>query len=134
MVTIREILLFSSSTEDYDKNATEKIIEVILPYMPSDWKDWKVEDLQPKQLLGDPPDPRLTNKLRFAIPTSAIASAFALTELSEKTYRNIKMKLISWPFTRTLVYAPYSLATKIHGDNIDNWLEVVKSMKPMLIS
>lgn len=100
--------------------------------MTLDWKDWRI-DFQPHQLLGDPPDSKLINKLRYAIPTSSIASAFGLTELSEKTYRSIKFKMLNWPFTRTLIYAPYSTATKIHGDNTDNWLKVVKTMKPLLL-
>ncbi|KOB76220.1 Permease YjgP/YjgQ family protein [Operophtera brumata] len=134
MVIIRDILLFSSATENYEKNIIERILETISPYITPDWKDWRIEDFQPHQLLGDPPDTKLINKLRYAIPTSSIASAFGLTELSEKTYRVIKLKMLNWPLTRTLIYSPYSISAKIHGDNIDNWLKVVKTMKPLLLS
>lgn len=118
-----------------DKNdVLRQINEVVTPFMPEHWKSWEVQDFTPEQLLGDPPDPKIVNKLRFAVPTLALAQAFGLSDLSEKTYKRLKLKLMCWPFSRALIYAPHSLAVQIHGDNVDQFLEAAKRMKLKLWS
>ncbi|XP_061713461.1 uncharacterized protein LOC133522224 [Cydia pomonella] len=134
MPTIREVLLLTGTTASTSKDPIDKLHDAILPFMPLDWKDWQIEDVNIQELIGDPPDPKIINKLRYAIPTADIAAAFSLKELSEKTYKSIKLKMLEWPFTRALIYAPYSLAVKIHGNNVENVLNAIRMMKPHLRS
>ncbi|KOB79363.1 putative transposon Ty3-I Gag-Pol polyprotein, partial [Operophtera brumata] len=131
MPSIQELQLVTAG----DKNGVlSQINEEVAPFMPELWKSWEVQDFTPEQLLGDPPDPKILNKLRFAVPTLALAQAFGLSDLSEKTYKSLKLKLMCWPFTRALIYAPHSLAMRIHGDKMDQFLEAAKRIKPRLWS
>lgn len=61
-----------------DAKALETIVAGMTTIMPEDWKEWKIHNLESEDLLGDPPDPKIVNKLRFAIPTGTIISAFGL--------------------------------------------------------
>lgn len=132
--TIREILLHTATTASTAKDVVDQMHDAVLPFMPPEWKDWQIEDINIRELVGDPPDPKIINKLRYAIPTADIAAAFKLKELSEKTYKSIKLKMLDWPFTSALIYAPFALAAKIHGKNVENLLNVVRAMKPHLLS
>lgn len=134
MPTIREILLHTATTASTSKDVVDQMHDAVLPFMPPEWKDWQIEDINIQKLVGDPPDPKIINKLRYAIPTADIAAAFKLKELSEKAYKTIKLKMLEWPFTSALIYAPFALAAKIHGKNVENILNVVRTMKPHLLS
>lgn len=81
MPTIREILLLSGTTESSSKNVIDKLHDAVMPFMPLEWKDWIVQWDTAHELVGDPPDPKIVNKLRYAIPTADIAAAFNLREL-----------------------------------------------------
>ncbi|KAI8432599.1 hypothetical protein MSG28_013586 [Choristoneura fumiferana] len=134
MPTIREILLHTATTASTSKDVVDQMHDAVLPFMPPEWKNWQIEDINIRELVGDPPDLKIINKLRYAIPTADIAAAFKLKELSEKAYKTIKLKMLDWPFTSALIYAPFALAAKIHGKNVENILNVVRTMKPHLLS
>lgn len=86
MPTIREILLLSGTTESASKDVIDKLHDAVMPFMPLEWKDWIVQWDTTHELVGDPPDPKIVNKLRYAIPTADIAAAFNLRELPEASF------------------------------------------------
>lgn len=116
----------------------ERIKKVAVAHLPDGWKDWKVSRLGIADLLGPELDPQILNKLRFAIPTVGLAQAFnpGASCLSERTYRDIKVKLLNWPFCVGLIIGPPSLAARVRGLATHNEaiLSSLSDLKPLLIS
>nr|CAI5850810.1 unnamed protein product [Callosobruchus analis] len=76
--------------------------------------DWKDAHFSRKELLREELDPQVLNKLMYALPTVVLARAFdpqAVT-LSEKRYREIRVKMLDWPFCVSLLVGPSSLASR----------------------
>ena len=100
-----------------DNEILDRIKSLAAGCLPPGWKDWKIIATSKDEVLEDPIDPQVLNKIRFALPTTGMVRAFnpTITALSEKTYRDMKINMLRWPFCLGLVIAPSSLAAKIRG-------------------
>lgn len=81
-------------------------------FLPEGWEDWRVREDVSVDL-----DSATLNKLRFCLPATEIAKAFdpSASSLKDKPYRDMKVKMLSWPFCLGLVLGPPSLALQIRG-------------------
>lgn len=133
-----ESLLSWEPDDPEDKLILKRIIRLINGHLPEGWQQWRIRILDKEDLLGSEPDSQILNKIRFAIPTVGLARAFSpdCTSLREKTYRDIKLKLLNWPLCVGLIIHPMSLAATVRGSAVQN--ELVKAsiadMKPLLKS
>lgn len=41
--------------------------------------------------------------------------------------------MMTWPLTRSLIYAPFKIALQIHGENVQGFMEIVGMIKPQLL-
>ncbi|CAG4990188.1 unnamed protein product [Colias eurytheme] len=91
-----------------------------------------------EDLLGSHLDPLVLNKIRFALPTVELARAFCpeCTSLSEKTYKEMKIRMLEWPFCVGLIIGPPSIGSRIRGSAVQNELIVASlaELKPLLLS
>lgn len=112
------------------------IIRIMDEYYPSDWRNWIVNVTTYEDLFGEKISSDLECRLRFAIPTVALALAYSTNPtLSERRYRSIKRILISWPLGRALIYAPLSITAKIHpAEAYSRFDNTVYELKKHLIS
>lgn len=120
-----------------DNAILSRLLQLVSTHLPEGWKNWKIHRLTREELLGNEMDPQILNKIRFAIPTVGLARAFSpnCTSLPEKTYRDIKLKLLDWPWCVGLIIGPASLAARIRGSAVQNELvsAALADMKPLLI-
>nr|CAI5852551.1 unnamed protein product [Callosobruchus analis] len=109
--------LFSRDCEADEKAVFEKIQCLIENNLPEGWRNWKVIDWSKEELLGKSIDHRVLNKIRFALPTLETLKAFhpEATSVGEKTYKNIKLKLLNWDICRALILSPHHLAARSEG-------------------
>lgn len=105
----------------YERDDGSQILDKIKGEMacllPDGWQNYKVVDLSKEELVGRDPDGQLLNKLRYAIPTMVIAKAFDQegTHLSERPYRNYKVKMLDWAFCRGLILSPPNICNALRG-------------------
>lgn len=103
-------------------------------FLPDGWKDWRV-DISVRE---SEVDPQLINKVRFALPTVGMALAFdpKASRLGEKSYRDMKMKMIGWDFCRGLIYSPPHFAVQVRGSQVHHQLVVqsIRSVKEQFLS
>lgn len=116
----------------------QRLVRVAEQYLPVAWKEWKTFQLTKDEVLGGESDPKLLNKIRFALPTVSIVQAFdpPAVHISEKGYRAIKIKMLNWPFCVGLIIRPNTLAARIRGSAVQNELvnAALGDIKPLLIS
>lgn len=101
--------------ELYDKEDEDVVLNQLKSLaadtLPDGWKTWSFS--------ADELDINSTifNKLRFALPTMGVVKAFYPEgcALHEKKYKELKEKMLSWPFCRGLIYSPSTLSIKIRG-------------------
>ncbi|XP_031344841.1 uncharacterized protein LOC116171931 [Photinus pyralis] len=125
--------------DDEDENIIlSRIKELAVAHLPEGWKKWKVNNLLKKELLNGEMDSQILNKIRYALPTVGLIQAFnpEAISISEKKYREIKVKMLDWPFCIGLIIGPSSLAAKIRGSLAQNELALaaLTDLKPLLIS
>ncbi|KAI5631182.1 hypothetical protein NE865_16107 [Phthorimaea operculella] len=114
---------FKTLRELYDEPSGDEVLARIkiaaASFLPDGWEDWKVCEGVPVEV-----EPCLLNKLRFCLPAVDIAKAFdpEATCLQERPYRDMKVKMLSWPFCRGLILGPPSLAMKIRGSALQSEL------------
>nr|CAI5852552.1 unnamed protein product [Callosobruchus analis] len=129
--------LFSRDCEADEKAVFEKIQCLIENNLPEGWRNWKVIDWSKEELLGKSIDHRVLNKIRFALPTLETLKAFhpEATSVGEKTYKNIKLKLLNWDICRALILSPHHLAARLRGSStqVELFNTAVESMKPSLL-
>lgn len=115
-VSLGELLEETADTEE-DAEVLERIKLVAQELMPPGWTSWRVTRLSKEDIFGDKIDPQVLNKLRFALPTDELARAFypEASYLSEKSFRDIKVKLLDWAFSRAMITSPPSICNKIRG-------------------
>lgn len=131
-------LLNESAGDEKENEVLERLKLLAQEHLPDGWTEWKVSQLSKEQLLGDPMDPLILNKIRFALPTIGVVKAFLpdASHLSEKTYRDIKVSMLEWPFCRALIISPPVVANKIRGSAAQTEIfnQAIKSLKPLLMS
>lgn len=115
-VTIGELLQVPANSEA-DSEILERIKLLVQEHLPEGWQEWKVLQLPREALTGGKLDPQVLNKLRFALPTVELIKAFdpVAEEISERSFRDYKIKLLEWDLTRALIIGPPALANRIRG-------------------
>nr|CAI5863206.1 unnamed protein product [Callosobruchus analis] len=106
--------------------------------LPEGWLTWKVHVLTREDILGTQADPQILNNLRFPLPTVGLARAFSpnCSFLSKKIYRDIKLKLLSWPLCVGLIIGPSSVTSRVRGSisQSELVLAALADLKPQLLS
>ncbi|CAH1983869.1 unnamed protein product [Acanthoscelides obtectus] len=97
--------------------ATLKWRKKKIDWQTDGWRDWKVIDWKKEDLFGKKIDHKVLNKIRFALPTLELVKAFypEATSVGEKTYRNIKLRLLDWNLCRALIMSPRQVACQLRG-------------------
>ncbi|XP_049697627.2 uncharacterized protein LOC126054835 [Helicoverpa armigera] len=131
--------LLEWETDDPDDNLIlERIKKLASTYLPDGWRQWKIIPHTKEDLLGSHLDPLVLNKIRFALPTVELARAFCpeCTSLSEKTYKDMKIRMLGWPLCVGLIIGPPSIGSRIRGSAVQNELIVASlaELKPLLLS
>jgi hypothetical protein len=128
-------LLEETAETDNDSRILERVKLLAQELLPEGWTAWKVTQLTREEIFGESVDPQVLNKLRFALPTDQLARAFVpeATRLSEKGFRDLKLKMLDWAFTRALITSPPAVCNKIRGSAAATELfnEAVRPEKPM---
>ncbi|KAI5641153.1 reverse transcriptase (RNA-dependent DNA polymerase) domain-containing protein [Phthorimaea operculella] len=106
--------------------------------LPDGWIKWEVSRATKEEVFGDQIETTVLNKLSFALPTVGLAKAFDpdAGRLSEKAYRDIRVKLLDWSLTRALILGPPAIANRIRGSaaRTEFFKEAVASLKPLLVT
>lgn len=136
-VTMEELLEESAATEDQDK-ILDRLKLSAEEWLPEGWRSWKVVDLSKEEIFGQVVDPQVLNKLRFALPTVAIAKAFnpSIQDLPERQYRDFKVEMLNWGFCRALIMSPPAVVNKVKGSvsQAELFLHALKPLKEHFIS
>nr|CAI5830202.1 unnamed protein product [Callosobruchus analis] len=86
--------LFGRPTDSSKDNMIlERLKALAVQHLPQGWKEWTLAATDRDDVLEDPIDSQILNKIRFALPTVGIARAFnpMISSLSEKTYWDMKL-------------------------------------------
>lgn len=136
-VTMEELIEESAETEEQDK-ILDRLKLAAEEWLPEGWRNWKVVNLSKEEVFGDSLDPQVLNKLRFALPTTAIARAFnpSIEDLPEKQYRDFKVEMLNWAFCRALIMSPPAIVNKIKGSasQAEVFLHALKPLKEFFVS
>nr|CAI5840007.1 unnamed protein product [Callosobruchus analis] len=86
-----------SADSSKDNMILERLKALAVQHLPPGWKEWTLAATNSDDVLEDPIDSHILNKIRFALPTVGIARAFSptISSLSEKTYREMKVRMLS---------------------------------------
>nr|CAH7750068.1 unnamed protein product [Callosobruchus chinensis] len=107
---------FKTLGELHDEPSEDEVLArlkmVAACFLPEGWQEWRVHTDHEICL-----EPSVLNELRFCLPALEIAKAFdpEATSVKEKPYRNMKVKMLSWPFCAGLILGPPSLALQVRG-------------------
>uniref|UniRef100_A0A8D8QWQ1 Uncharacterized protein n=1 Tax=Cacopsylla melanoneura TaxID=428564 RepID=A0A8D8QWQ1_9HEMI len=107
--------LFDEPSDDVILNRLKTLAAEILP---EGWRVWQLVHSYAEPSV----DPAVLNKLRFALPTEGIARAFdpAAVSLKEHPFRDMRVKMLEWPFCRGLIFSPSSLSMMIRGSALQH--------------
>lgn len=137
--TMEELMEVAADTEAEDR-ILDRVKLVAQESLPEGWLNWKTLDFSKEALFGTEltVDPQILNKLRFALPTVALARAFnpSAVDLPEKQYRDLKVSMLNWSFCRALIMSPPALVNKLKGSvgRAEIFLHAIESVKPLCIS
>lgn len=127
-------LLEETHEEEEENQVLERIKLLAQELLPDGWTSWKVVRCSKEKIFGSKVDPQTLNKIRFALPSDQLARAFfpETTHISERAFREIKIKLLDWTFSRALITSPPSICNKIRGSAAATELfnAAVKSDRP----
>ncbi|PZC71549.1 hypothetical protein B5X24_HaOG213163 [Helicoverpa armigera] len=112
------------------------VVQILDEVFPDNWRAWVINIPSYNELFREHISSDLECRLRFAIPTIRLAKAYSTeTTLSERRYKKIKRILLTWPLGRALIYAPLTIAAKVHPVQAYNkFSETVNMIKALLIS
>lgn len=113
-----------------DDEVLDRLKSLADKYLPIGWKEWQL--IKNDETDSFSVDQSILNKLRFALPTVGIAKAFdpEATSLMERPYRDMKVKMLKWPFCRGLIFSPSELSTQLRGSSLRHEL-VLQSITPL---
>lgn len=135
LTSLGELLNERAGTEE-EEDILEKIKELAQEHLPVGWTTWEVTKVTKEDIFGARVEAKVLNKLVFALPTVGIVRAFMpdADHLSEKRYREIRLKLVDWAFTRALILSPPAIANKIRGSAVRTELfkQSVEVVLPLL--
>lgn len=134
LVSLGELL--SEAAEAQENNEIlERVKLLAQELLPEGWTSWEVIRLSKEDIFGHKVDPQTLNKIRFALPTDQLAKAFIpeAKHLPEKSFRDLKLKMLDWAFGRALVTSPPSICNRIRGSAAATELfnAAVKPERPM---
>ncbi|XP_060810151.1 uncharacterized protein LOC132904244 [Amyelois transitella] len=105
--------------------------------LPEGWTKWEIKKSSKEEIFGESVEVATLNKLVFAIPTMGLVKAFdpEADHLSEKAYRDIRLKLLDWAFTRALIVGPPAIANRIRGSaaRTELFKEAIAPLKEVMI-
>lgn len=129
-------LLDERESSEQDEEILERLKELAQEHLPEGWTSWEVTKLSKEEIFGARIEPSVFNKVVFALPTVGIARAFHpdADHLSEKGYREIRLKLLEWAFTRALILSPPAISNRVRGSAVRTELfkQSVESLRPLL--
>nr|CAH7718718.1 unnamed protein product [Callosobruchus chinensis] len=132
-----DLALLDCADED-DNAVLHRIKRLATAHLPEVWRNWKVFPLSRKDILGAELDPQILSKIRFALPTVGLLQAFyqSAKTISEKKYRDLKFRMLDWPFCVGLIMGPPSVSSRIRGTAAQHelFLAAIAELKPLLIS
>lgn len=121
-----------------DEAILTRIKNEVTKHLPKGWEEWKVCPFGKDEILGEDHDPQILNRIRFAIPTIGMALAFnpKSTYISEKSFKEMKLKMLDWPFCVGLIVGPSSVSNKIRGSAAQNELilAAIRDLKQLMLS
>ncbi|KAI5652123.1 hypothetical protein NE865_00461 [Phthorimaea operculella] len=126
----------SLNPPDGDKKSHTAVVDLVRKYYPPDWENWEVNNLPSEKIFGSSISPEVEKKIRFALPTLELLQAVYpdAKDASERKFRDLKRRLLSWPFGRTLLYTPHNIMAQIHTKSQDTFMETVNKLKPHILS
>lgn len=134
-VTLGELLEEQGESEEDDR-ILDRIKLLAQETLPDGWTDWQAGRATKEEVFGEKVEPLVMNKLMFALPTVGLARAFdpEADHLSEKGYRDIRLKLLDWAFTRALILGPPAIANKVRGSaaRTELFKQSTDSLRPLL--
>ncbi|KAJ2945674.1 hypothetical protein O0L34_g511 [Tuta absoluta] len=126
----------SLNPPDGDIMSHSAVVDLVRKYYPPDWENWEVNNLSSEKIFGPSIRPEVEKKIRFALPTLELMQAVYpdAKDASERKFRDLKRRLLSWPFGRTLLYTPHNIMTQIHTKCQDVFMDTVNKLKPHILS
>nr|CAI5826830.1 unnamed protein product [Callosobruchus analis] len=122
--------------QDEDRAIFSSVVNLIDENYPVDWREWKVVDISYQELFGESIHPKLENKVRLALPTKELIQIFNPNNRipSEKAFKKMRRKLLTWPLTRSLLFAPQTIRDQIHISHSKKFLQSMEKLKPRISS
>ncbi|KAJ2944974.1 hypothetical protein O0L34_g1871 [Tuta absoluta] len=132
-VTLGE--LFEEQSTSVILNRLKKLAEKSLP---EGWKDWTASQATKEKDFINKLDMTAVDRLTFALPTVGLVKAFdpEADHLSEVGYRQMRTKLLDWPFTRALITGPPTIALQVRGtfSKTIDFMSLTAPLKSLLLT
>nr|CAH7721074.1 unnamed protein product [Callosobruchus chinensis] len=136
-VTIGELWSRGCDLEE-DAAVFSRVKALIEDTLPEGWREWTVIDWTRDDLFGKRMDHKVLNKIRFALPSLELVKAFTpeAKSVGEKSYKNMKLRLLDWDICRALIVSPIQIAAKLRGSSAQAELfnKAVEPIKSTIIS
>lgn len=135
LITLADLLDEHGASEQEDE-ILGRIKLLAQESLPDGWTRWEVSPASKEDVFGEKIEANVLCKLTFALPTVGLVRAFdpEADHLSEKGYRDIRIKLLDWAFTRALIIGPPSIANRIRGSaaRTELFKEAVEPLKALM--
>ncbi|KAJ2940901.1 hypothetical protein O0L34_g10162 [Tuta absoluta] len=135
LTTLGELATWEPPPEESEQFG--RFIGILDKFYPDNWRLWQVNNVSFEDLFGDEITSDDECRLRFALPTVELAKILNKEQpsLSERRYKVIKRKLLSWPLARATIYSPFSTMRLIHPTEAFNeFANLLPVLKPLFLS
>ncbi|CAH0398623.1 unnamed protein product [Chilo suppressalis] len=126
----------SSLVPEGDERRFKTVLELVRKYYPPGWEKWEIQNHSFENLFGGSMSPEIEKKIRFALPTVELIQAIYpdSPNASERSFRDLKRRLLNWSFGRALLYSPHNIMEKIHYKSHNVFMDTVAKLKPLILS